>query len=198
MPSDALNLDFTKVDGKRQNFYQSAAEREAYISHVSDIPEVTIAWFTGWLCADGSIMRYGGGLPRVRFAITDSDPLEKMAGIFGGNVSDPKEPSKHGFGVKKVYSWTISGEKAYHILRRCRPWMSERYAAKADAIFDSWTPRTDRGQKITAHDVANIKRAIADGQTGRSQAQFYGVSDGQISSIKLGRSWRDVAAAEES
>lgn len=46
--------------------------------------------------------------------------------------------------------------------------------------------------KLTEEKVAEIRRRLACGETGRSLAREYGVGESRISAVKLGRRWRHV------
>lgn len=162
-----------------------------YAARVGAIDEPTIAWFAGWLCADGSIKEHDGGRPKISFTLTDIDPLDRFAELFGNSVQGPIPPS--GLGVKDRYHWQISGWRAAIILQRVRPWLSQRYAERA-AAFDAWEPRGHAGRKLTPDDVAIIKAELAKGGhgVGRRLARRFGVSDGMICHIKAGRMWTDA------
>lgn len=150
--------------------------------------ETWLAWFAGWLCADGSILDVEGGRPRIRFTITDLDPLDQFSEQLGGAVNGPYPPS--GLGVKNRYTWSISGWRAVAVLRRVRPWLSIRYGRRADALL-GYESRDHYGQKLTPQDVESIRAALATGGhgTGRRLARQYGVSDAAISAIKSERIW---------
>lgn len=169
----------------------TAAEHEAFALRLAAIDEPTIAWFGGWLCADGSIKAGPeNGRPCIRFVITDLDPLDKFATLFGNKVGGPHPPS--GLGVKDRYEWQISGWRAAMILERVRPWLSTRYGERAD-VFADWAPRGHAGRLLDPEMVSTIKAALAAGGhgTGRRLAREYGVSEQLISAIRHGRCWVD-------
>lgn len=151
-----------------------------------DISEAKIAWFAGWLCADGSIKIDKSGTPRIRFVICDKDPLDKFSEIFGNSVHGPYAPS--GLGKKPRYEWTLAGMEAVKIIRLTYPWLSDRYREKADrALTYSILPH--RGKKLNPDQVATIRMQLAQGKSGTKLAAEYGVTDGLISAIKGGRIW---------
>lgn len=169
-----------------------ASKQEAYRSAVLAIPEDQIAWFSGWLCADGCITVDSTSRNKrfkLQFKICDQDPLHKFSAMFGGSVGGPVAPT--GLGKKPTYNWSVQGWRAATILERCRPWLSDRYAARADAVMGGFSAKNHHGQKLTPAVVANIKAELAAGENGVSRrlAQRYGVSDGMISAIKSGRLW---------
>ena len=127
--------------------YTLEREYARYAKRLAGIPEVDIAWFGAWVSADGSIKDWGGGRPGIRVVITDLDPLERMSELFGNKPSGPQAPT--GLGKKVRYEWAITGWKAYQILERIDPWLSERYAAKSKRFRDGWTPRAHHGYKLT-------------------------------------------------
>lgn len=174
--------------------YASASEQAEFAARIATIDEATIAWFTGWLCADGCILNVGKGRPAIKFTLTDIDPLDKFAEMFGGSVSGPFPAT--GLGVKDRYEWRISGWKVAAVIGRVRPWLSHRYAERADKALDAWRPRLHRGQKLNPEAVAEIKRRLdSDGHgAGRRLAREYGVSEQLISAIRVGRTWPEVAA----
>jgi hypothetical protein len=91
------------------------AEWAAYKARIDALDETQIAWFAGWLCADGSIgIADSRGRPTLDFTICDRDPLEKMSELFGNSVGGPFAPS--GLGTKPRLKWKISGWKACIIL----------------------------------------------------------------------------------
>lgn len=166
----------------------TAATHEEYAARVAAIDEATIAWFSGWLCADGCIAEHSDGRPTIKFTICDIDPLEKFAALFGNAVGGPWPPS--GLGVKPRYSWIISGWKAAVILERVKPWLSERYTERAERV-SQWEPRGHAGRKLTPADVAIIKAELKTGKhgIGRRLAERFGVSDAMISHIRKERMW---------
>lgn len=162
------------------------------LSHISD---TDAAWIAGWLCADGSIATHDTTI-RIRWVITDRDPLERITRIVGGNKMHKTPPS--GYGKKPRYVLQYGGHRAAALIHRCWPWMSLRYKSRYATAASRWRFVPDGvGQKITAKDVAIIKREIATGGRGsnRKLAKRFGVSDGLIAAIKYGRVWRDVKAA---
>jgi hypothetical protein len=153
--------------------------------------EAEIAWFSGWLCADGSIKVVDKfGRPAVRFQICDRDPLDRFADLFGNSVHGPFAQHAGAFGTRPVFEWRISGLRAVILLRRCRPWLSERYAERAISAMQYKT-RKHQGRKLTPVSVARIKRELETGGhgIGRRLAKRYRVTDGLISAIKVGRVW---------
>lgn len=175
--------------------YASEAEQRSYAARLANIDEATMAWFSGWLCADGSIKRHSEKAPKISFTITDLDPLDRFSEIFGGKVNGPFPAT--GLGVKDRYHWQVSGWKAAAIIERCRPWLSVRYTERADMALNSWRPRLHRGQKLNPEQVADIKRRLACGHRGigRQLAREYGVSDALISAVRVGRLWPEVKAS---
>ncbi len=170
-------------------------QRQEYQNRIDAIPETKIAWFSGWLCADGSIKH--GDASTIKFTICDRDPLEAMSGLFGNNVQGPYKPS--GFGKRDRFVWGIRGFKAQVILSRCIPWLSARYLERAKlAIALSNKPRKPR--RLTDDDVRSIKRSLKRGKHGIGQklAIRFGVTDGMISSIKYGRTWGYLNASTRS
>lgn len=165
-----------------------------FAKQLNKIDDATFAWFAGWLSADGSILNAQDGRPRLRFGITDRDPLEKFSDLFGNAVSGP-HPSR-GIGVKDIYLWQISGWRAAMLLERVRPWLSDRYKSRMDAL-SGWEPRGHAGRKLTPENIHDIKHRLATGAhgIGRKLAAEYGVTDGMISSIKKGRSWNTCASS---
>lgn len=52
-------------------------------------------------------------------------------------------------------------------------------------------PNTKPGAKITPEIAKDIKRRLANGETGRSIARLYGIHFASVSDIKTGKTWRD-------
>jgi hypothetical protein len=66
-----------------------------------------------------------------------------------------------------------------------------------------WATRTEQQRntsraRLSASQVAEIKRAILSGERDSAIARRYGVGQGSVLSIRRGRSWRDVEPAKES
>jgi lambda repressor-like predicted transcriptional regulator len=63
----------------------------------------------------------------------------------------------------------------------------------------TWGARGDASatSKLTADQVAQIKRALLDGVSMKELAAQYGVSYGTIANIRYGRTWFDVKAAAD-
>lgn len=165
---------------------------EEFRGRVAATGEAEIAWFAGWLSADGSVKvadRYGR--PAVRFQICDRDPLDRFAELFGNRVVGPIAQHAGAFGTKPVFEWRVSGMKAVALLERCLPWLSARYAERARDAMRYAVGRAAPGAKITPEQVAEIKAQLAVGGhgIGRRLARQYGVTDGLISAIRHGRVW---------
>lgn len=159
----------------------------AYQRRLDEIDEATFAWFGGWLSADGSILEPHPLRPRIRFVLTDRDPLDRFAELFGNTVGGPYPPS--GLGVKDRYEWAVGGWQAVMILRRVRPWLSVRYTERA-AKFERWVPKKIGRQVLTPSAVAEIRSTTGYG-TGRRLARKFGVSEGLVSAVRLGRCWKN-------
>lgn len=169
---------------------QYAQERAAYIQRLDNIPVETLSWFAGWLCADGSILNAGGGRPKIRFVITDIDPLDTFSVLFGNAVDGPHPP--RGLGNKPVYAWAMSGWRAALLLDMVRPWLSVRYTARLDAL-GPFPEKKHCGWKLTPVQVNDIRNRLSVGKhgVGKELAREYNVTDGLISAIKTGRIWPD-------
>ena len=147
------------------SFRATRQEHLDYAERIAAIPETTIAWFGGWLSADGSIKAHSEKAPKISFIITDADPLDRMSDLFGNAVDGPRKPSANALGSKYLYSWQISGWKAKIILDRVYPWLSLRYKERAD-VFLNWKPRGHAGRKLQPADVIEIKTALSSGTHG--------------------------------
>ena len=169
----------------------SRSQLREYEARISRIPEVDLAWFAGWLCADGSIKKADErNRPKLSFQICDRDPLEQMTRLFGGTVGGPFPPS--GLGKLPRYSWSISGWKAVFILRRCLPWLSERCLEKANRALELFKIQRDGGNKLSFEDVEEIRKKLQNGYgSGRIIAKEFGVSVATISAIRSGRIWNE-------
>jgi hypothetical protein len=170
--------------------YLAGPEAIEYARRLDGLEATELAWFAGWLCADGSIKNHGNGRASIVFQLTDRDPLERFAEMFGNEVKGPYAPT--GLGRKPRYSWSIRGHKATAIIERIRPWLSRRYLERFEALDHA--PRK-RGKVLTPADVADIKARLGEWGAARRLAKQYGVSEGLVSAIKLGRVWSDVTAA---
>jgi len=177
---------------KRPNNYNSTRPMRAdFVTKVAAVPEADVAWFSGWLCADGSI-KYRDKTAGIRFVICDKDPLERFSQLWGNCVSPPQKPS--GFGKRPRYEWGIRGFKAKTILMRCLPWLSARYKQRAQLAIAT-TPDRRQVIKLTIEDVIAIKKQLAKSTkwgVSRDLAQHYHVTDAMIYSIKKGRVWQDI------
>lgn len=74
--------------------------------------------------------------------------------------------------------WATRLENMRHAQRTLKPWQErgmDRYCAK-----------------LTDDDVRKIRTLLSDGMFQRSIGELYGISQGQVSRIKLGTSWRHV------
>jgi len=96
------------------------------------IAETDYAWFAGWLCADGCVSWSADKAPRLKFKLTEREPLDRMVDLFGGSVSGPHPPT--GWGKKDTFYWAIGGDRAVEVLRQCWPWMTSRYQLKARLV----------------------------------------------------------------
>lgn len=166
----------------------TADKQRLYVGRLDAIDEATFAWFAGWLCADGSIKAHSEKSPKISFTITDRDPLDRFAALFGNKVQGPIPPS--GLGKKERYHWQISGWRCVEILTIVEPWLSNRYRERYQRAIAHWKPR-ERGVKLRPDDVADIRRRLDGGGhgVGAALAREYGVSSGMITAIKKGRVW---------
>lgn len=174
-------------------FMSRAYQIQESIASTSD---VDMAWFAAWLCADGCI---GGAVTRkagyrdrylvsLKFTLTDRDPLDRMAELFGNKVAGPYAQHEGALGTKPLWYWGISGRKAVLLLRRADPWLSIRYRTRAHTVIASWEASSP-GRKLTPAQVAEIRERLRTGThgIGKLLAAEYGVTDGLISAIKTGR-----------
>ena len=170
------------------------ADLDRITAALDGLPEADIAWFAGWLSADGSIYTTDSrARPAIRFCLTDRDPLDRFSEMFGNRVCGPFEQSSAAFGTKPIYEWKISGSKAVAILERCMPWLSKRYAERARQAR-KYTVREHSGRILTPTCVIDIKKRLRAGEQGRGIARKYGVAESLISHIKTGRLWGHIAA----
>lgn len=169
------------------SFRATRQEHLDYKALVDAIPETKIAWFGGWVSADGCVGS-DKTKPVIKFTLTDLDPLQEFSALFGNKIHGPYP--QRGLGTKPTYHWQISGWKARYILVRLAPWLSARYTERA-AINDDWEPREHAGRKLEPADIVAIKGALSTGKhgVGRQLAKQYNVTEGMISSIKVGRTW---------
>lgn len=157
---------------------------EEFKERLAKLSEEQIAWFSGWLCADGTILKTDTGLPRVRFNISDKDPLDKFSELLGCKVHGPIKPS--GLGKKPIWEWAVTGMKALMLLKRCEKWLSERYKMRFLACRQTNNPRS---KLLSNEDAKFIKSAVKTAKHGdlRRLARRFGVSEATISAIKAGR-----------
>jgi hypothetical protein len=162
----------------------------AYRKYIEELDESVVAWFGGWLSADGSIhseqkMRR----PGISFKLCDRDPLQKFAELFGNRVGGPVPAS--GFGKRDRFEWQVSGWKAIVILERVTPWLSKRYTDRARLARERFAVNYRR---LTPEQVVEIKSRLKFGRhgIGRQLAREFGVTSGMISNIKHGRAWADT------
>jgi hypothetical protein len=164
-----------------------------YQARIDAIDEPTMAWFAGWLCADGSIGFVDEHQrPRLSFALCDIDPLVRFSELFGNEIAGPLPAS--GLGKQPRYAWRVSGWKVPIILHRLMPWLSDRYTAKALKAIE-YENRPPAYLKLNPTQVATIKAELAVGIHGvvKRLAQEFGVSKSLISAIKRGRIWSEHA-----
>ena len=191
----ASPFNSTAVRSKTTAGYEN--DCAVYAAWLEQIPEVDIAWFSGWLCADGSIGRIGRGVPYLRFAITDLDPLDRFSELLGGTTSGPMPAS--GFGIRPRYVWRLAGWRVPLILERTRPWLSQRYLAKFEALDWTYAPPERQAQKLTPDLVREIRIRLESGKHGiaRQLAREYGVTDSMICRIRSGKAWIDFHSKTE-
>ncbi len=167
----------------------SRDKREEFRNYIADLPEAEISWFAGWTSGDGSVLNAGKTRPRIRFTLTDKDPLDKFSDLFGNRVHGPYNPT--GLGKLPRFVWQISGWRACVVLNRIYPWLSNRYQERSTPYLNY---EAHGGRKLNPAQVLEIKKAFSSGKwgTNRDLAQKYGVTDGLISSIKQGRAWSHI------
>jgi hypothetical protein len=159
-----------------------------FLKKLKKVSDIDMAWFAGWLCADGSIkIDKGGGTPTIKFVITDKDPLDRIAELLGNTVHGPMKPT--GLGKKMTYSWSIRGIKVKDIINRCYKHLSNRYKEKADIAL-KYEPKY-RSFKLSRQDVIDIKKSLKNRKRGDliKLVRKYNVSRALINGINSGKFW---------
>lgn len=165
------------------------ASFQLFATRLSRVTDTDIAWFAGWLCADGSIkVDKVAGRPKLAFMICDRDPLDRFVRLFGNSVVGPFSPS--GFGKRPRWSWQITGRKAVLLLARCRPWMSERYLERAEPVW-KYKTREHSWRLLNPQSAAALRKALTTYKHGDGLrlAKKFGVSKATVSAIRHGRMW---------
>ena len=145
--------------------------------------DVELAWFGGWVSADGTILAEG---PTIKFAICDRDPLQKFADLFGNHVRGPFKPS--GFGKQPRFEWSVRGRRAVWLIALIFPWLSDRYQNRATIALEAYQAQPhSRGRKLSIEQVDRIR---SSNNSGRQLAREFGISDSLVSAIRRGRAWR--------
>lgn len=169
---------------------------------LSHLTEAESAFIGAWLSSDGTIVQHTGakrGITtysiRVKWCITDLDPLIKIRSIIGVNRNINTVPPS-GFGKKDRHYLVYTGDLAMAIVWECWPWLSDRYKSRYTKFISNCTGRL-AGKSLHINDVRDIKSRLKKGVrgVGRELALEYNVTDGMISAIKHGRSWSDVEAS---
>jgi hypothetical protein len=132
---------------------QSQYRTEAFKAKITRMSDVDIAWFAGWLCADGCIMPASKSrkMPTIHFALTDRDILERFVEMFGGSIctfAQRKSTVRPRVYLKSAYGWSICSMKAVYLLERCMPWLSLRYSCRSYGIQ---TKRADLSSRCRNH-----------------------------------------------
>jgi len=165
-------------------------------------PEQAVAWAAGLFEGEGCIhlslsSRPRGYLrPRLLLTTTDRDIVYRFFAVVRcGYVKGPFTRP----GNKPFWTWRCAkADDVRRILIQFGEFLGERRSAKAAAAFDALAklPGLPEGgrhwrAKLSVEDVKTIRSL--GGVTQRELAERYGVSQSQISDIKLFRCWRHVA-----
>jgi hypothetical protein len=108
--------------------------------HLVSETDIENAWLAGILegeaCFDFNYYR-GRKYPRIRVTMCDRDILEKIKEISGGTASIREENRRaHKENWSAQYSFQIANRKeVVPVLKRIRPYMGERRAARIDEIL---------------------------------------------------------------
>lgn len=105
-----------------------------------------LGWAVALMEGEGTIGSYRGGSHktidlRLRVGMSDREPLERFAALFGGHVSGPYAAySKSGVRHKSIYVVSFSGVVALAIFTLLRPHLSPRQR-QGDRAVARWRAR---------------------------------------------------------
>lgn len=142
-----------------------------------------IAWLAGLYEGEGCVQAEPDGKLVVKFKMTDEDVLLRAKDAFGfGCVSGPYKPS--GLGKKQTWEWRLTTRKAVAFLAMIFPWLLARRREQVGAALAKWKGYPGVIKRLTCRDVDRIKRRLDQGETGRSLARAFQVSESRISQIR--------------
>lgn len=117
-----------------------------------------IWWVSGFLEGEGSFSALGGVSPRVTAVQVESEPLEKLVGLFGGTIY-PKKPA--GFGKKPVQYWYLGGPQAIGLMMTVYPLMSPKRQGQIRKVLSVWKGRGAKFGALHYRSVATDEEALA-------------------------------------
>jgi hypothetical protein len=153
--------------------------------------------FEGEGCISLSLSSRPKGYPRPRLSVTstDLDVLEKLLSVVGfGYIDGPKQVRTN----KPFWTWRCAAaDEVATVLTAFLPYLGKRRSAKVALAFEAIKNLPGRPlgarhwkAKITAEDVAVIR---SSDKPQKVLAGMFGISQSQVSDIKLRNSWKHAA-----
>lgn len=98
---------------------------------LSDWTESECAWMAGLLEGEAWFGLDRG--PAIVLRMSDRDVVDRVAVLWGGRKVDCLKPGL--LGKLDSHRVRIGGRKAQEVMRRIRPWLGERRAARVDELL---------------------------------------------------------------
>lgn len=145
--------------------------------------EIDIAWAAGLLEGEGSFTFKGSGRTAVRVhcQMTDRDILERLQGIFGGQIYEVAKRKNH---WKDCWVWILTKEEeSVRCVEMILPHMGFRRSQKIEELLNTWYDK-DRERSDW---IAKRKDIASDYFAGlgsmRELAKKYGTSHGSVYNV---------------
>lgn len=161
-------------------------------------PEFEIYWLAGLLEGEGSFLRgqpTSPNKPSLKIQMNDKDVLERVAKMLQVKVHGPIPRRNNNFGDSSYYVVMKIGWPAVEWMQQIRPMMGQRRQGQIDAAVATYEDRSGENHpntKLTAEQVREIRRRVAEGEKLSRLAGAYGVDISLIWQIKARRAWRDL------
>jgi len=102
-------------------------------------------WLSGFLEGEGSFFWAKGNRHTVKAVQIDPECLERIQRVFGGSITlDRKQRNGH----HPIWVWTLTGRRAWNLMREMRPLMSAKRRKQIDKALEYPPRETTYGARV--------------------------------------------------
>ena len=144
-------------------------------------------WFIGILEGEGCFSKTPSS-PLVNVHMTDQDTMKRVAMLMGTDLESQQPPGNR----KIAYTARIYGDLALSLMRKVKPYMSERRQARINEVQVWAAERPGVFTKLNDEAVKAIRWAHRKGKLQREIADVYDISQSLVSLITRNEAWTHV------